>query len=255
MKLLRNNNVLFMIGITILLAIPFSPIQAEQEPSDQDIKENVVIPFFSFGGAGISVDDMNDLIIPKGYRRFKDYSFLIGGGFYKKFGRNILEFEMRGIRWKTRKRGTNQSSLKGIHGLIHYGFNVLPSERIALFPYIGGGIGKVWLGLTRTSTAFDTLLVEPVTDISLDQRIYILEAGVGFDVTIQRQQCSSGNPLILGLRAGYTFDPTDKNDWYDDNTAITGGPKLAASGPYARISIGKAIQKRRQKHEGNDNKI
>lgn len=255
MKWPRNSTIMLRIIFTMLLVTPFSPIQAEQESSDNNVEESVVIPFFSFGGAGISVDDINDLIIPKGYRRFKDYSFLIGGGFYKKFGRNILEIEMRGIRWKTRKRGTNQSSLKGIHGLIHYGFNVLPSQRIALFPYVGGGIGKVWLGLTRTSTPFDTLLVEPVTDISLDQRAFILDAGIGFDITIQRKRCSSGNPLILGLRAGYTFDPTDKNDWYDDNTMITGGPKLALSGPYARISIGKAIQKRRQKHGGNDNEI
>ncbi len=234
---------IYAIVTALIIVVPFTRAVAGSDTPSQSQRNKIVVPFISFGGAGIDVDAMNSRLTQNGFRRFKDYSFLLGGGFYKKFGRSILEFEIRGIRWNTRNRGNNQSSLKGVNGLVNYGFNVLPKGNIALFPYIGSGLGKVWLGLTPASTPFDSILVKPVTDTKLDQKTFILNAGIGFDVTIARKGNPDKNPLTIGIRAGYTFDPTDNNDWYGNDTVIKGGPKLSLNGPYARVILGKTIQK------------
>lgn len=234
---------IYVIVLTMIIVLPFTHAVANSDTPSESQKNKIVVPFISFGGAGIEVDAMNNQLTQNGYRRFKDYSFLLGGGFYKKFGRSILEFEIRGIRWNTRERGSNQSSLKGVNGLVNYGFNVLPKGTIALFPYVGGGFGKVWLDLTTSSTPFDSLLTKPVTDVTLDQKTFLLNAGIGFDITIARKKNAAKDPLTIGIRGGYMFDPTDNNDWYENDTAVKGGPKLSLNGLYARIILGKSIQK------------
>jgi len=252
---IKKFHVIGMALIVVMFLFPISNALAGSDTPAQDEKEKVTVPFLTFGGTDIDVDAMNKLMTPKGYRRFKDYSFIMGGGFYKKVGRSILEFEIRGIRWNTRKRGNKQSSLGGINGLIHYGFNVLPQGPITLFPYVGGGFGKLWLGLTKTSTPLDSLLAQPVTDIKLEQKTFILDAGIGFDVTITRKRTPDKNPITIGIRTGYSYDPTDNRDWYENDTAIKGGPKLSLSGPYARLILGKSIKRPWQGKNNNDEKI
>ncbi len=250
----RKNHTLLMWLVLLAFLFPLSNASAESDTPPRCDKEKTTVPFFTFGGSGIDVDAMNSLMTPKGYRRFKDYSYIIGGGFYKKIGRSILEFEIRGIRWNTRNRENKQSSMGGVNGLINYGFNVLPKGSVVLFPYVGGGFGKVWLDLTKTSTPLDSLLAQPVNDIRLKQKNFILNAGIGFDVTFTRKRKPDKNPLTIGLRTGYTFDPTDKRDWYENDTEIKNGPKLSLSGPYARLILGKSIRNPWQrKGDGADN--
>lgn len=201
-------------------------------------KEETAAPFVTIGGAGINVDDMNDLLTHKGYKRFKDYSYILGGGVYKKIGRSILEIELSSILWNSCKSSSNKSSMKSLYGVLNYGINVLPGCSFTLFPYVGCGFGKIWLDLTASSIPFDTLLDHKPNTLRLDQKTFFVNAGLGFDVTFKKFEY----PLKIGLRAGYAFDPTDANDWFEDNVKVKGGPKINISCPFARIVIVKSIR-------------
>lgn len=205
--------------------------------------EEARVPYFTFGGTSIHVDEINNRICAQGYKKFERYSIIIGGGIHKIKGRSIFDFELRGIRWKKNQYNSNQSSLSSVTGLISYCIMCRPPiKRFNFFPFIGSGFGRIKLELNKTGAPFDTLLQKSVINLSMTQKVFVIQGGIGSTITFIRSS-SHKSPFVIGLHAGYAFDLSNKNDWYEKNMEIYQGPSLSLTGPFLKASIGLSIRK------------
>jgi len=64
---------IYAIVLAMIIVLPFTRAVADSDTPSESQKNKIVVPFISFGGAGIDVDAMNSRLTQNGYRRFKDY--------------------------------------------------------------------------------------------------------------------------------------------------------------------------------------
>jgi hypothetical protein len=236
-------------SIGVLSALLWFPAAAQHctmdTAHDSMTITKIVVPHFAFGGFSAHVDDFNSVMTANSYKRLKDYSYQFGFGFYSKYKNLIFNWELIGTHWPEGKHQTNAVlSVYGVNALFDVGFDVVKAEAITLYPYLGSGFGHVFMGLGKKSAQLNDVIAGTVIENRVWQRTMVLDAGVGFEFT-QATKRGPGWKHVIGLRAGYWFDPTSSRDWYLDHTKIENGPKLTMSGPYARLTIGRSHTKYR----------
>jgi hypothetical protein len=194
--------------------------------------------YFSLGGTIIDRDNLNDALEASGYHGVKNYALQAGGGFNWQKHRLVGGLDLLGYIWRKGELSSNLTRLYGIGGRITTGVNVLPAGPALLYPMLGFGTGRLWMNLGKKEAAFADVVAAPVNEIKVWQRTVVLEPGIGFDYAFGH--IGNGRKAVqAGIRAGYSFDLSDANDWRSDGVDITGGPDLRASGPYVRLIIGK----------------
>ncbi|MBD3391067.1 MAG: hypothetical protein GF418_03340 [Chitinivibrionales bacterium] len=205
--------------------------------------------YFTVGGTMLDLENVNDAITPDGFHSISDYAVQIGGGLNWRARRLLGGAELFGYVSQKEERGTTYTKLYGIGSRMNIGFNVLPESPFLLYPQFGLGLGGLGVRLGNDEVDFDQAVAAPINNISLWQRTFVLEPGMGFEYRIPKKR--PGKFLALGLRAGYAFDVSDRDDWRSDWVDITSGPDLRASGPFLRITIGKSYTRKWGKHHGH----
>jgi hypothetical protein len=193
--------------------------------------------YFTAGGTRLDMNETNRSLAAAGYHRIRDYAVQLGGGINWRVRRIMSGLELFGYIWQKEELATTYTNLGGIGSRLNIGVNVLPEGAFLLYPQFSFGLGGLRLKLGNHEAAFSDAVAAPMNNVSLWQRSFVLAPGIGFDYRLKKR--SHGNKfMVAGIRAGYAFDVSDRDDWRSDWVDITDGPRLRASGPFLRIVIG-----------------
>jgi hypothetical protein len=192
-------------------------------------------------GAGwADLNDLNSRLNGLGLSEFRTYGLSLGLEHQTAVGRMMMGGQLKGLFFKDRFTGNTKTAFMAGEILLHSGFNVINTEHVNLYPYLGLGAGLMNLVIGDKNTAFDTALVRPNTNLNMYQGRFLIDLGVGFDLLGGKNPSRLG---LLGLRAGYTFDPTKSDRWMRDGLFVTNAPKPALSGAYILLTLGGAERK------------
>jgi hypothetical protein len=207
-------------------------------------------------GVGIGWVDLkplNDKLSDLDLSKFQTYGLSLDLEHQTVINRMMMGGELKGLFFKDRLTDNTRTSFMAGEILLHSGFNVINTEHVNLYPYLGLGAGLMNVVIGAKDTPFDTALVRPNTNLNMFQGRFLIDLGLGFDLLGGRMPNHVG---LLGLRAGYTFDPTKNDRWMRDGLYVTSTPQPTLNGAYLLLTLGGAerktvdVKKWKHMHEG-----
>jgi hypothetical protein len=192
------------------------------------------------GVGWVDLKPLNDRLSDLGLAQFKTYGLSLDLEHQRVINRMMMGGEIKGLFFKDKLTGNTRTGFTAGEILLKSGFNVINTEHVNLYPYLGLGAGLMNLVIGDKNTTFDTALVRPNTNLNLWQARFLIDLGLGFDLI------GGNNPSRLGavgLRAGYTFDPTKSDRWMRDGLFVTSTPKPTLNGAYLMLTLGGADRK------------
>ncbi|MBN1982990.1 MAG: hypothetical protein JW795_15770, partial [Chitinivibrionales bacterium] len=203
----------------------------------------LVMPYFTIGGTGIDVHDFNEKTVPKGFRRIRDFAGVASVGIHR-FNRSTFHgIELRLTQWESRATETKKIELQTYMALANFGFKLFTiSPATELFPFFGAGIGITQLGCKQKEVDFSSL-TQPnlLLDNELIQKTIVIHAGIELH-HILSSISTINKAYIIGLRAGFGFDPSRPDDWLFNSIEVENGPPLPMTGPYAGLFFATLIK-------------
>jgi hypothetical protein len=192
------------------------------------------------GVGWLDLKPLNDRLSSIGLSNFRTYGLSLDLEHQTVINRVMMGGEIKGLLFQDRLTGNTMTTFSAGEILLRSGFNVICTEHINLYPYLGLGAGLMNLVIGDKNTAFDTALVRPNTNLNIYQFRFVIDLGVGFDLLGGKNPSRLG---LLGLRAGYTFDPTKSDRWMRDRLYVTGAPQPTMNGAYVMLTLGGAGRK------------
>lgn len=192
------------------------------------------------GVGWVDMKPLNDKLLALGLSEFRNYGLSLDLNHQTAVGRMMMGGELKGLLFKDRLTNNTRTQFSAGEILLNSGFNVVNTEHVNLYPYLGLGAGLMNLIVGDKNTPFDTARTRPNTNLNIYQARFLIDLGVGFDLLGGRNPAHLG---LLGLRAGYTFDPTESDRWMRDGLFVTGAPKPTLNGAYVLLTLGGASRK------------
>jgi len=192
------------------------------------------------GVGWVDLKPLNDRLSSLGLSEFRTYGLSLDLEHQTVINRMMMGGELKGLFFQDRLTGNTKTGFAAGEVLLKSGFNVINTEHMNLYPYLGLGAGLMNLVIGDKNTVFDTALVRPNTNLNLWQARFLIDLGVGFDLIGGNNPSRLG---VIGLRAGYTFDPTISDRWMRDGLYVTDMPKPTLSGAYIMLTLGGASRK------------
>jgi hypothetical protein len=195
---------------------------------------------YGFLGGGISwFDDskLNDRLALSNLPKFKEYAMTISIGGRKDMKRMTMESVITGHFWRDKVSSNQRISLWSGDIFWNGGYNILPSEQsLTLFPYVGLGVGLNTMRLRSDTKTFSGLLTSTDHALFLTQGSVIFNVGLGSDLFLVKPDKTRS--MVIGIRAGYSYDLYNAKNWYSDGTTISDLPVLRHNGGFIRLVIG-----------------
>lgn len=232
-----------------LLLLLFVPIMlfAKECNHTKDVLDSTNADFIvTYGGIGVSYTDLEDLnttLGSYGINRIDQGAFRITGGEELHFKRFITGGTFSGYMWKIAENDHRRSVQLGFDVGALIGYDIIPKEKVSLFPFAGFTIGTLFHQLAYIDEAFsDVAQGSAPSDQMLWQFTVNTKVGVGFDFHFVKDD---KNPTV-GIRAGYQFDISDGDRWYRDISTVAGGPSVEMSGPFVDLVFGIVHKKEKE---------
>jgi len=191
-------------------------------------------------GPGISwvnLERLNDNLAASGASTFRQYTPTLVLGGHKEADRMIMESFVTGLFWKDRVNAGLRTSVWLSNIMWNSGFNVLPASLPAIaFPFLGIGAGVNGIQVRSDKKKFSDILLTKEPNTALWQAAFLLNAGAGADLRIPMGNKPKG--AVIGLRAGYTFDPFLKSKWRSEGTIVSDVPPAVQSGAFIKLVLG-----------------
>lgn len=194
----------------------------------------------SAGVAWVDMNPLNGKLASLGLSEFRTYGLSVDLEHQTVINRMMMGGELKGLFFKDRLTNNTRTTFNAGELLLKSGFNVVNTEHVNVYPYLGLGAGLMNLVIGDKNTPFDTALVRPNTNLNLYQARFLVDLGVGFDLLGGKDPARLG---LLGLRAGYTFDPTKSDRWMRDGLFVTSAPEPSLNGAYIVLTLGGAQRK------------
>jgi hypothetical protein len=232
----------FRIMLTGLLLSVFA-VSGFGRDCDSTCAANVNILSKSDLGIGVGWVDMkplNDRLSSYGLSNFRANGLSLDLEHQTVINRMMMGGEIKGLFFNNRLTGNTMTSFTAGEILLKSGFNVISTEHINLYPYLGLGAGLMNFVIGDKNTPFDSALARPNMNVNLYQARFLIDLGVGLDLLGGQNASRLG---LVGLRAGYTFDPTKTDRWMRDGLWVTDTPKPTLNGAYVMLTIGGAERK------------
>lgn len=210
---------------------------------DSTCDENITVLRKHDVGIGIGWVDMkglNDGLSSLGLSNFRTYGLSLDLEHQTVINRMMMGEELKGLFFSDRLTGDMLTGFSAGQILLKSGFNVIATDHVNLYPYLGLGAGLMNLTIGTKDTPFDTALARPSTNLNLFQARFLIDLGVGLDLLGGMYPSRQG---VLGLRVGYTFDPTKSDRWMRDGLFVTDVPQPTLNGAYVMLTIGGAGRK------------
>lgn len=196
--------------------------------------------YMSAGAAWVEIDDLNDRLGEFNLGEFSPYSLNLALGWSVSRDRLISGMELEGLFWRTNEIEDSKSSLFASRLMFNTGIDLLKWQGLSFYPLVGLGVGVSALKAGPAEISFNEALVTPEQELNIYQFTFLVDAGAGFDYTLSSFR--GYRNMVIGLRAGYVFDPAGSSEWMRGLTSVTDGPELLLRGPYVRIVLGNAIR-------------
>jgi hypothetical protein len=189
----------------------------------------------------LDMSELNNVLTGAGYNSLKNNNLFFGGGGYGVvFNRIVLGGSGGGIITQDINRTGVSGTLRGGYGVFNFGYSLLRTKFLHLFPYGGFGGGGLQLELVPDSGGanFGDIVDNPKRFTILTRNSVCLDAGVEADflVPIGFSDTGSGG-IMLGFRAGYLYFPANTS-WKLAGNKVPGGPDTWLTGPYIHIVLG-----------------
>jgi hypothetical protein len=176
----------------------------------------------AIGTNWVDLKPLNDRLSSIGLSRFQTNGLSLDLEHQTVFNRMMMGGEIKGLFFSNRLTGNTLTSFTAGEILLKSGFNVINTEHINLYPYLGLGAGLMNFVIGNKNTPFDSAIVHPNPNMNLFQGRFLIDLGVGFDLLGGQNPSRLG---LLGLRAGYTFDPTKSDRWMREGLFVNDAPK------------------------------
>lgn len=225
-----------IIILSIACAIPAAAQDDQEEPT---FEENQGRGYFMFGVHFLDIDDLNTRLASLGYAKFPTHFYTIGGGAHGILESGIvIGGEGHALLSQKETTGTFKTALGGGYGFFNVGYVVYQQNDFTVYPLLGIGGGSVTMKITDSEAPlFDEVIGDPKRSTELSTGGFLLDMAVGLDYLFQVGEDERDGGIMIGLRAGYTFSPSD-SDWEMNGNEINGGPDFGVTGPYVRLMIG-----------------
>jgi hypothetical protein len=198
------------------------------------------------GVGWLDMKPLNDKLSSLGLSNFRTYGLSLDLEHQTVINRMMMGGEIKGIFFNDRLTDNTKTTFWAGQILMKSGFNVVNTEHINLYPYLGLGAGLMNLIIGDKYTAFDDARVRPNTNLNIYQFRFLIDLGVGFDLLGGNNPSRLG---VVGLRAGYTFDPTKSDRWMRDGLFVNSAPKPTMNGAYVMLTLGGAERKTMSKKD------
>ncbi|MFC1489764.1 hypothetical protein ACFL6K_00995, partial [Candidatus Latescibacterota bacterium] len=204
-------------------------------------EEHEIKGYLSLGGVSFDMDNLNTSLDNKGFSKFSDDLFSIGGGaFHKVAPRFLIGAEGHFLIGKQISSDigtkTYTSSILGGYGLLNMGYLAHTSDHLDVMPILGLGLGGLNLKIGESS--FDAILDNPTRAASLYTMSFLFNFALQTEYKVKILDDNGKDAFFcVGLQAGYLLSPFDSG-WYMDEIALTDDPDGGLSGPYLRLTIG-----------------
>ncbi len=225
-------SLIFLI-FTTAIAQKVIVVQEDQE-SERFFHTNIAV-----GAVMTDIEDINTQMESRQLPKISDNGLSLGIGMSGINSRFINITGLEAIVWGEGDRGNRETHLAALVGRTSFGYDLLPSKRLRLYPYLGLGIGVMRLRINQENISFDDAISEQSPTRNFLQLGALIGGGVGLSYTFG----IDGNKrnIVLGLRGGFWYDPTAGNDWYIKRADVQNGPDAGFTGPYATIIIGREL--------------
>ena len=198
---------------------------------------------FQIGVMTLDLADLNSTLSAANYPGFNEQFLTIGGSGYGVRGRWLIGGEGQGL------IGSDQATTNGLYsliatggyGLFRVGYNVVKGKSVDLYPTVGFGAGGVNIQIRgRSAPTFGDILTTPGRSSNLSAGGFVLGVGVAGDVRLNmaQERDSTVGGLMLGVSAGYVFQPVTSSWKLDQENSVAGGPTMKIQGAYARFTLG-----------------
>jgi len=195
---------------------------------------------FMVGVSQFDLNTLNDKLKAKGFEDLGDNQIFFGGGGYGIINGKILLGGEGGGFSKDVASSTQKASLSGGYGFFDIGYVIFSKSGFNLFPLLGIGGGGFSLRIVERapSPTFDEILDNPKREANISTGSFLFNFALGLDYLLALGEDKEGRGgLLLGIRAGYIFDPT-KADWKMTDQDVLKGPDIRFTGPYVHLVLG-----------------
>lgn len=191
--------------------------------------------YAAFGGMYTDMDNMNSALQNGGAPTLDNAVFQFSFGENSHYGQFLLGGMFTANIWRIAEN-TNKRSLQGTFDFSAIaGYDLVESDRTALYPYAGIGFGWIIHHRALKDEPYESIIAgESVQDETLWQMSLDLKTGVGFDF---RAKESTDSP-VFGVRLGYNFDVSNGSRWYRGFSTVSHAPSFKKSGPFAELVFG-----------------
>jgi len=201
----------------------------------------------TLGWQKASLSDLNGTLAAKGYSAAPENMFTIGGLGQFTISRFVFSLEGTWLWGQGREAqigaNTIKNSFSAFRGIGTLGYIVYQTERLDIFPYLGGGLAGYNLIMTnQQSDSFDNVITTGQRGAMLTSLSLMFTAGAQLVYRLPIMAADKGVfGLAIGVKGGYDV-AFAQSDWYlggiNDLVKTSGGPRSPLTGPYAQALIG-----------------
>jgi len=200
--------------------------------------------WYFFGSLGYQkpeIDNLNRVLIDNNFPDVTNSLISLDFSCIYKRGRHNFCYDLYvSNSWDSKTNSQNNESTFSVRGGIgSYGYDIISTKRLFIFPFVGLGTNIGILNLSNskvTSTDFGSSLLSFNGKNSYSVSIPTFVLGLQGDYNICKR-------LVMDLKLGYNFSLPSTSLWsMDSGNALNNGPSVNLGGFYSRISIGYKIR-------------
>ena len=198
------------------------------------------------GATTMSVDPLNVFLTTARFAGLSNDGISYGATGYFSVGRAMIGFDA--ARTTFGEEGLNNGrtdDLNSIQVMLAASYALVSTGRVALFPTVGVGFGRVVVSLrdraggnsaAAAQPTFAELAADPGSESKLTGDHLLFSVGGGGDYLILRNTRDDLG-VVFGVRAGYMLAP-NRTTWTRGSQTVIAGPDASAGGPFVRIVVG-----------------
>ena len=192
------------------------------------------------GGSKFDLDEVDAALVAQGFEGLDSSDMSAGIWGYKIYdGGIVLGGQVVGSEQITFNDASKTTVNVG--GLVlNLGYIIYQESDLLAFPFVGIGSHNVGVRIVEreATPAFDDVLLRPSRESEMSSGGLVLQLGLGVDYLLKLgRQSDTHRGLMLGVRVGYTHDPSE-GTWKLRDQDVLGGPDVRSSGPFAYMTIG-----------------
>lgn len=182
----------------------------------------------SIGASFQSFDGLNARVagLPQ-FEQLKDHAATLGLGWMKEQKRVISAGGITVGSSMSGDKDEKSSTIRYIGVNADLGYDVIPSDRVILYPLVGLGFQhyQAIFYKDNSAVAFDDVLSSPtvqnnIRSVRFNNSFFVYRAGLGFHLKSPKNAANT-----IGLQAGYTGSFKDRNWRSNENQGLANAPK------------------------------